>query len=365
MKKIHIIIFILIPFILGSCKDDDFVEIDTLQIFGDEFYMGQVVNMGLAVKTSNPDDNYYLWWCEAGGFPETQQGYPVIKWTAPKQNGEFLIRCTVTCGEASETREAKVKVSGLFFDRFSGTALTNWTTTNQTTLLSNGRLITNIPSNRPNDSIGFVQKTLNVSNFFYPFSFTTEVGIVGESSTFNPKYPVTTTNPTWDNFMSVGVTGSTPSTTLAPTYYISEIMVDWWPTDHFLSQITYFDPSDDQTPRTINASDFDARLSVLWTRRPDPVAGIPQQTGRFMLFFKSDAFKFGPDVTGNVGMSMNENAVRIYVDKTEVFSTSAVHTWSTQHNAPLQISTFKYAYPSQTMVYMDNLVVNNSAELLY
>lgn len=373
MKKIAIILSLFAVLLAAGCSNET-VEIDTLQIFGDEFYQGQKVDMGMSVKTSDPDNTYYEWWCEAGSFPAAQQGYPVMKWTAPKENGEFLIRCTVKCGGTKETREALVKVNGVFFDRFSSnegnSTPSGWTATNQQARQRDGQFETHVLGNQPTDSLGWVTRDLGINPFQPPLSVTADVGISSSSvSPFNPKFPTKSETLYSDNFMGIGFTGRNPGEETAPTHYISELMVDWWPMDHYYDDVDYFAPGDNTagTPRNILASDFDARLTVKVTRRSDPAAGIQQSTETFMVFFKSEAFKAGLDQTRNVGLSVESDyKVTVNVDGTDVFTSTALQDLKAAYNnAPLDVQSFKYIYSNLTMVYLDNLVVNDSAELLY
>jgi hypothetical protein len=192
------------------------------------------------------------------------------------------------------------------------------------------------------------------------------VGIVGTGSTFNPVYPLTPKQPKpgWDNFMSIGFTGATPSLALAPEYYINEIRVDWWPTTHICNSVSYV--GIDGNPAVINASDFDASLVAKITRRPDASAGIRQTTDILMVFFKTEAFKSAPDVTKNVAISIDGNyTIRVYVNKTEVYSFQTASLRQRYNNPILLVNGFKYAYPPSARVYMDNLVLNNAAEVMY
>jgi hypothetical protein len=353
---------------LVSCEEKDYVHIDTLQVHGDVFYQGQDVMVGLAVETNDPFNNYYEWWCEDGSFPGIQQGYPMNRWTAPRKNGEFLIRCTVTCGSAKETREAKVKVNGLFFDRFTGTALSGWTTSDQTFELNNGRLETN--TRLATVENGAVSRALNVPDLYPPMSVTATVGII-DTTAFNPAYPVTppstpATAVNWDNSMSVELTGSIPAVSIAPNYYISNIALKWWPADHFQSSVKYLDYTSSDS-LTINAPDFDACLTATVVTRADATTGRRQSTRTYSVFFQSQAFKFVPDQTNNVGISIAEDCtLSVAVDKQQVFSTSALAAFRPLiENAPFILNQFIYRYPSSTRVFLDNVALNNETEQIY
>jgi hypothetical protein len=375
MKRYYykVIMAALAAILLVSCEDD-YVHIDTLQVFGDIFYQGQDVMLGLAVDTNDPFNNYYEWWCEEGSFPSLQQGLPMNRWTAPRKNGEFLIRCTVTCGSAKEIREAKVKVNGLFFDRFTGTALNAWTTTDQIFALNNGRLETHLNTTVAAES-GAVSKTLNIADFNPPMSVTATVGIVGVSSVppsmFDPVYPVDApTSPIealkWDNSMSVELSGSTPAVSIAPNYYISNIALKWWPAEHIQPSVKYVGYGSTDTV-TINATDFDASLTVTLVTRADASQGRPQSAQTFSVFFKSDALKSGPEQAKNVGISIAaDNTVSVVVNKQQVFTTTALAAFRPLiENAPFMLDQFIYRYPFSTQAFLDDVLLNNEATPIY
>jgi hypothetical protein len=369
MKRYYhkVIMAALAAILLVSCEND-YVHIDTLQVHGDVFYQGQDVMLGLAVETNDPFNNYYEWWCEDGSFPSMQQGYPMNRWTAPRKNGEFLIRCTVTCGSAKETREAKVKVNGLFFERFGETTLTGWDTFDQIYALNNGRLETN--TRLTTTESGAVSRALNVPDFYPPASITATVGII-DTTAFNPAYPVTPpatpeTAVNWDNSMSIELTGSTPAVSIAPNYYVSSIALKWWPADHFQSSVKYLDYTSTDT-LTINAPDFDACLAVTVVTRADAMQGRPESARTYSVFFQSQAFKFIPDQANNIGISIAEDyTLSIAVNKQSVFSTSALAIFRPLfENAPFMLNQFIYRYPSSTRVLLDNVLLNNEADPIY
>ena len=92
--------------LMASC-DDDYVEIDSLQVFGEEFFAGETVNVGMSVRMSDPDKADYYWECNGGTLLQ-RQGYTMNQWKAPRQSGRYTIKCTVTCGGAKETRQAEI-----------------------------------------------------------------------------------------------------------------------------------------------------------------------------------------------------------------------------------------------------------------
>lgn len=381
MKKYSILAMAFTLLALGSCKDEEWVRIDSLQVFGDEFYQGATVDLGMSVETSNPDVNYYEWFCEEGSLRLSQQGYTVMKWTAPKKSGNFTVGCTVHCGSKKETRYATIKVTGLFFDRFAGSTLTNWSNSASSPAKRGNRLETQVSPSNNLDSLGYVYKAIGATDFYPPASVNASVGIIGGNTNVNnPKFPVSTPPPVsggsglisrdkWDNFMGFGMTGSDPGADISPTYWISEVRVDWWPYGSMQPIHTYCAPEDDPdlpASRTIAAADFNARIAVKWTHRANIAGGVAAYDGWFMVYFKHAAFTHGLDVNKVVGVAVDEDYnVIVGVDGAQVFTTDAIRKWTeNQPDSYLKVNQVKYVYPNYTYVYMNYVTSDNSTDFL-
>ena len=65
MKRIKYLLMVAFVALMASC-DDDYVEIDSLQVFGEEFFAGETVNVGMSVRMSDPDKADYYWECNGG-----------------------------------------------------------------------------------------------------------------------------------------------------------------------------------------------------------------------------------------------------------------------------------------------------------
>jgi hypothetical protein len=362
MRKIKYFILICsLPLFFIAC-DDGIVEINSLQIFGDEFYYGETVNMGIAVKTSDPDNVDYHWECDGGAFLQ-RQGYSLNQWKAPNVPGVYKIKCTVTCGGKKQTREADLIVSSFFFEKFDANEGSNnlpsgWAQSNSASQTRNKRM--ELAVTTAGRDYGEFRYNFNTTNLFPPFSFKSDVGIVGTSANTNdPKYPNDSIKFGFlgkDNACAYSLTGNAPSATYAPTYFISELRLEWWPDNHVLSQVRYLPPGSTDTV-TIKASDFDAMVRFQWTRRANADAGISQASGWYAVPFKTTRLKYGPEENRNVGMSLDEDyTIRIYVNGSEIFSSDAVKTWRADaDNAPLAIKEYKYIYPAKSRLYVDNV----------
>lgn len=119
MKFIYsLLAFILI---LSSCKNEDFVRIDSLSHLGESCFQGQKVPVWVSVETGDKANTEYEWSCTGGEFEEIPGGidsklYHTI-WIAPMEKGTYQINCTVKCGGESETRTTEIKVDKyLFYD---------------------------------------------------------------------------------------------------------------------------------------------------------------------------------------------------------------------------------------------------------
>jgi hypothetical protein len=118
---------------------------------------------------------------------------------------------------------------------------------------------------------------------------------------------------------------------------------------------------------TINAPDFDACLAVTVVTRADATEGRPESARTYSVFFQSQAFKFVPDQANNVGISIAEDyTLSVFVEKQPVFSTPALAEFRPLfENAPFMLNQFIYRYPSSTRVFLDNVILNNEADLIY
>lgn len=380
MKKLkYIILLSVLSPVLFSCTDEDGVQIDSLQVFGEEFYYGETVNVGMSVKTSDPGNTSFYWECDGGAFLQ-RQGYTLNQWQAPRKAGVYKIKCTVTSGGSKQTREADVMVSGLFFERFSSensnSLPTGWSQTNTTGgfYIRDQRLELIVAQGFDH---GEVRYNIGQSNFFPPFSCKSDIGIVGPPANANtPLYPNSDkSNPntfaskfsTADNHCGIAITANTPSAALAPTYFINELRVEIYPeTDHAQSEIKYLrvggEPGNPADSITINKADFDGILRFQWTRRANVAAGIVQLQSWYSIPFRAAALRYGAEQPVTIGLSVDENyIVSVAANGSEIFKTEELKNWrQTIINldgvgAPLAAKEFKYMYPANTRVFLDNV----------
>lgn len=121
MKKIFFL-FITLFFLMNliGCSDECYLAIDSLSADGNEFYCNQKVKLWMCVKSSDLWHTDYRWSCDGGTFTEPQ-GLDEMTWQAPEIPGIYTVKCTVTVGNKSETREHQLKVSSYYFEKFEKT----------------------------------------------------------------------------------------------------------------------------------------------------------------------------------------------------------------------------------------------------
>ena len=357
MKTINIFWVVCLIAMFSSCNDD-FVEIDSLQVFGEEFYKGETVNLGIAVRMSNPDDAYYYWECDGGTLLQ-RQGYTLNQWKAPREAGTYTVRCTVSCGGAKQTREAKILVNGYFFERFGGSSVQGWSNSNTTAKVKDGRYELFVNSGKTNAEIRY---NFNDLELYPPVSGEYDCGIIGNKlvNTYSPRFPVDSIAAKFgdtDNPCGVSITGNSPAASVTSTYYISEVRVEWYPMAHLRSSQNYYTWDDPDNEKTIKAEDFDAFFSFHWVLKANSETGSKQKDGWVKVPYTIPALKYGVDVNKHIGIAIAEDySIKFLVDGTEIFTADEMKKWRASHdNAPFQIKEFKHRYPGKTAVYLDNV----------
>lgn len=384
MKKLKYLILLCSLFLLlFSCKDESFVKIDSLQVLGEEFYYGQTVNIAMSVKTSDPDNTTYFWECD-GGTLLNRQGYTLNQWKAPRVSGRYKVRCTVTCNDEKQTREAEIFVNGFFFQRFesgegTNTLPTGWGQDYSQPQIRNHRLELQVNNNA--QSHGTARYAFGQSNMYPPFSVKADVGIVGETAAsvnnFNPKYPNSDKSnpnsfasrfPNADNWCAIAITGNTLSADTI-THFINEVRVIFYPeADHALPEMKFLkrdgDPTNPADTIAIAKSDFDAIFTFQVTRKANIGAGIPQQQVTYGIPFKASSLIYGVEDPHTIGLSVDmDYNVSVAANGAVIFTTDAIKTWRESFlntegrpSAAWAASQFRYYYPTATRVFLDNVI---------
>ena len=361
MKLVKFISAACIALAFTACSDKDYVEIDSLQVFGDQFYKGETVNVGIAVNMSDPTVAEYYWECD-GGRMVHRDGYVVNQWVAPNENGTYKIRCTVKCGGASQTREAEVVVSGFFFETFGNTtvSMNNSNAKATSTGGENGRYEV-LPNKTSSNPIRIGKTWASDNRIYPPLSGNLDCGIIGNTrvNTYKPLYPVNAASFGFktDNPCVLHFDGAAPSADVTTTYYIGSVRVEWFPQDHILASQNYLSIDDPVNEKTVMAGDFDALISFRWYKKANDATGERQTNGWFKMPFKCPELKYGADVTKNVGISIAEDyTVKFFVDGVEKLSWDDLKTWRASHDYAVFLnSAFQYIFPGKTACYVDNM----------
>lgn len=366
MKAIKYLLTLCLVGALAACSDKDYVEIDSLQVFGERFFQGETVNIGVSVSMSSPDDAEYYWSCD-GGEMVHRDGYVLNQWKAPRENGIYTIRCTVKCNGASATREAHVLVDGFFFETFGNTTVSvNNSNVDKGTSTGgiDGRY-EGVAKSGKYDGIYF-GKNLGDGTLYAPVSGEFECGIIGNTrtNTFKPLYPVGIDPPKFgnkDNQCAISIQGQATPSDNPSSYYINCVRVEWWPMEHLQPTIKYRTIDSPSADVTSNREDFDAVVSFQWYQKANAELGIKQTNGWIKMPFKCPALRYDVDVTKRVGLAVDENnIVKFYVDGNEAYTWNGLATYCSEHeNAPFRIQAFRYIFPGQTACYWDNVSFYN------
>ncbi len=116
-KVIKYLLLMLFVTSIVSCHKDDYVDIDTLSKYGDTYYGGQEIPVWVGVTTHDEANTEYKWECSGGTFSSYTDKVRTV-WVAPYQKGEYEVKCTVTCGGASQTRRTVMNVEKFYFEEF-------------------------------------------------------------------------------------------------------------------------------------------------------------------------------------------------------------------------------------------------------
>ena len=371
MKTIKILSLLIFAFLFGACSDDDEVKIDSLQVFGEEFYGLEVVPVGISVSTSDPENTSYKWECDGGKFLRTQ-GYNFNQWQAPLEAGTYNIFCTVSCGGKSEKRQARVKVAGFYFNRFNVDP--SWTKSSTTTTqIKDGAYLID------SKAVGGTANGTLAGNVSYTFASTIAVPITMSfdyglyDNSFNPTYPLTAANvggsaSLANNQSAFFVTCSAPPASSEYIAYINSVCFEYWPAadkvQAVLPENKYVWNGTTLVVSTVNwnKADYDARFRFQWTLLKDEEAGRPASTqGWYDVFVKipNNALKFATNKVASLKFLISADGVLTLYDQNNIVlaTTNDMKTFcSSMKTAPIVINGLKFAMPSKTGMSLDNLV---------
>lgn len=182
MKHIHWFILLILCLSAGmvSCSDDDYIEIESLSVMGDEFYCNQKVKLWMCVRSSDLLSTDYQWECDGGKLTQPQ-GLDEMTWQAPDKPGEYTVSCRVSVGGKSERREHKMYVSSYFFEKFDGSkAPTSFTyqsqSKNSMQQEANGNRYLQIYANSTSEAERYMRRTFGDPTLHTPFFTRLKIG---------------------------------------------------------------------------------------------------------------------------------------------------------------------------------------------
>lgn len=118
MKKNILYILMILGLIISSCSNDDYVDIYSLNTFGQKVCRNNKVKTFVSVDTSDKVNTKYSWGCTGGSFTSSAGLFENV-WVSPDDPGEYEIWVTVECNGEKETRRAKITVTDeLFYTDF-------------------------------------------------------------------------------------------------------------------------------------------------------------------------------------------------------------------------------------------------------
>ncbi len=119
MKKVLYSIFILLAGVLvTSCSDDSYVNVISVNTFGNKVCRNDNVKVFVTVDTDWDEKPSYKWGCNGGSMTNPQGLFENV-WKAPNEPGTYEIWVEVESGKSKDKRSAYITVTDeLFYSNF-------------------------------------------------------------------------------------------------------------------------------------------------------------------------------------------------------------------------------------------------------
>ena len=115
MKQIHKLLLVVSCLLAVACsKDESFVNIVSVNTFGNTVCRNDVVKVFVSVETDNKDLPTYEWGCEDGKMTNPQGLFENV-WQAPDKAGKYKIWVKVKSGRAEDTHYAYMTVTDEYY----------------------------------------------------------------------------------------------------------------------------------------------------------------------------------------------------------------------------------------------------------
>ena len=327
MKNLKYIFMLFAVALLVSCEKEDLtVEIDSVSKYGSEFFQGQKVQVWVSANVSDLANTTYKWECSGGTFSGPTNLFQNV-WVAPREQGEFLVTCTVESGGKSDKRSTKMVVGPYFFDKFSFPS-TNFTLSNFTATYTNGEVL--LVGSRANTR-GSFRRAFGDTALYNPFTYKADMA-------WRDKYK----NATSSMFYRLQFDKPRRKDGTKVKQYVREIRLEMWPT------------------ATGTAMNYSLRFEVFNSEFSMATWTIMEQ-GRKPEFVFTDGAK-APDKKGMRPITIAVGAnfqTTVTLDGVPVIQSDAIGAWRTANNIPdkLNLGRLWVEVFEQSNFYMDNIVL--------
>lgn len=325
MKKLKYIFLLIAVAALFACEKDDLtVEIDSVSKFGSEFFQGQKVQVWVSANVSDLGNATYKWECTGGSFSGPANLFQNV-WVAPREQGEFLVTCTVECNGKSDKRSTKMIVGPYFFDKFSFPS-TNFTLSNFTATYANGEVL--LVGSRSNTR-GSFRRAFGDTALYNPFTYKAEMA-------WRDKYK----NAASSMYYRLQFDKPRRHDGTKVKQYIREVRLEIWPTS-----------TGTANNYSLSYEVFNSEFSMAtWTT---------VVVGRKPEFVFTDGAK-APDKKGMRPITISIDAsyrTTVTLDGNPVIQSDAISTWRTANNIPdkLNLGRIWVEVFEQSNFYMDNI----------
>ena len=338
-----------------SCGEDDFLEIESLNANGDEFYCNQKVKVWMCVHSSDLWQTTYRWSCDRGTLTQPQ-GLNEMTWKAPSTPGTYTITCEATVGGVTKVRSHKMYVSRYYFETFENTSHSlSLQSSSSGSLKKNGdNQFLQVTVSSSAEVNRYIRRSFDDGNLFTPFSTLMELG-------FNKNIPTKqmltvgkkTGQATWEYRWNLRADASNKGS------YLNQIRLVWFPA---VPKDGY--PSVPDGNVTVEGStDYNVLVSVQHTGSDGKKATYNEyhKLNTLNVFTKTKVYK-------KVSMAVDENKrLLVYVDANEVLSSNLVNQAYTEKacEGDIAINNWEFYFmngdggKSIPEIYIDNAEASN------
>lgn len=365
MKYISFFFALLFCAFITSCGEDDYIQIDTLNADGDEFYCNQKVKVWLCLHSSDLWHTDYRWTCDGGTLTQPQ-GLNEMTWQAPNVPGTYTITCTAMIGGAQETRSRKMYVSSYYFDKFeksSHSMSLQSGTTSSMKKESDGNQYLQVKVNSSTEVTRYVRRAFGDNTLCTPFSTRMKLGFEEyvpstDSITVGTKSGQPTLEYRWNMRADESNNNS----------YIDRIRLIWYPAPLAAGE-SYpcaYDELGNKIPSEEGTEDYNIHIEVQYTQ----AAGTKVTYHEYHKLNTMNTFAEGVYQTVAMSIDENENFL-VHVAGQEALRSSIIQDIRTEQASQggLYINNWELYIPNGNsgrnvpVVYVDDAYASNTGIL--